>query len=193
MINVIVGIFVDGAMQSVRLDRDQQIRDEVEMTDAATRRLTDIFSAADRDRSGQVQIADLESLLCHPLMVAQMKALGICAVSARSLAKMLDDDRSGHVSLEEFIAGCFRLRGNARSTDMITLLHHTQRNYKKVSEILKEMRKLHDSMSIMLRNGTSHEQQGLVASFSPGMCSRTLARPADSGEPWIQPWKLGAL
>merc|ERR1712083_1287084 len=112
-----------------------------------------------------------------------------------TLVKMLDDDRSGQVSLDEFIAGCLRLRGNARSSDMIALLYHSQKSHRKVNAILREMRNLHGDMKNMLHNTVSaevcHEPQGPVASFSPESCPRILTRPADSSEPWIQPWKLG--
>jgi len=182
LLNVLVGLFVDTAMQSVRQDRDQFIRDEVEMTQSATHQLSQIFLAADRDRSGCIDKEEFEFLLCQHETVTQLKALGIDSVSAKTLFKMLDVDHSGRVSHDEFIAGCLRLRGNARSADMVALLYQSQKSHHKVNVILKEMRNLHGDLNKVLR--VSQRQQGPATPFST-----LLPGPAGSSEPWIQPWK----
>merc|ERR1712207_34812 len=97
----------------------------------------------------------------------------------------LGTDNSGHVSYDEFIGGCLRLQGNAKSVDMVSLLQQGQRSHHQVNAILKEIRKLHSDMNSVLR--ISHTEQGPAASFSPEICPMIPPRPADKSEPWLQP------
>merc|ERR1712032_232570 len=195
LLNVLVGIFVDGAMQSVRLDRDQVIRDEVEMTQNIVGRFTNIFKAADTNNDGVIDKEEWESLLCQSQTVTQLKALGIDAIHARTLFKLLDADGSGSVDADEFVAGCLRLMGNARSTDMVALLYQSEKSHRKLNEIFKEMRKFTDGMNSMSSmpckskaSKVDRKPQGPVVSTSHQNCSKIFSQPADCNAPWIQPW-----
>ena len=42
---------------------------------------------------------------------------------AWSFFKLLDEDAGGAVEIEEFLQGCLRLRGQARATDVVRLVH----------------------------------------------------------------------
>ena len=49
------------------------------------------------------------------------------ARQARGLFNLLDADDSGSISVKEFIQGCLRLRGQAKSIDVATLIYMTKR------------------------------------------------------------------
>ena len=45
---------------------------------------------------------------------------------AQRLFTLLDGDDSGEVGIDEFIEGCSKLRGSAKSIDVNMLIHETQ-------------------------------------------------------------------
>jgi len=190
LLNLLFGVLVDSAMQSAGIDRDQQVRESLREEHKVVQRLTQILLAADTDMSGYIDKAEFESMLCQPEAVFQLHRLGIDTVSMQTLLTSLDTHHTGHVSFEEFITGCLRLKGNATSADMVALLQQGQRSHHKVNVILKEIRKLHSDMNSMLR--ISHTEQGPAASFSPEICPMIPPLPADRSEPWLQAWNRGS-
>merc|ERR1719362_7924 len=118
------------------------VRDEVEALNAVVSKLTRIFRAADTDLSGTVDREEFESLLDTPQMITQLHALGIDMSQALTIFRLCDNDCSGTVSYEEFIGGCLRLKGTAKSADMMTLLYQTEKNQKQLHSIRREMRTL---------------------------------------------------
>merc|ERR1712183_570020 len=52
-----------------------------------------------------------------------------------ALFRMLDDDDSGVIDIEEFCEGCMRLKGEARSYDLHRLLHDVKRLTKRIHRI----------------------------------------------------------
>merc|ERR1712045_745486 len=56
-------------------------------------------------------------------MQAYLSSLGIEAVDAWTLLKLLDVNESGTVELEEFILGCMQLRGGAKAVHVARLAY----------------------------------------------------------------------
>merc|ERR1712203_4802 len=54
-------------------------------------------------------------------MVAYFSALGLEIADVKSLFVLLDRDQTGSIDIEEFLVGCLRLRGEARSLDLAKL------------------------------------------------------------------------
>merc|ERR1712087_206733 len=51
-------------------------------------------------------------------------AIGISSEDATNLFHLIDEDASGNVTISEFVEGCLRLRGPAKSTDLSTLAYN---------------------------------------------------------------------
>lgn len=66
-----------------------------------------------------------------------MTKLELESTDLLSLFKLIDVDDTGHVSLEDFMAGCQRLKGPAKSVDLALLLAHTARLNCKVDNLLQ--------------------------------------------------------
>jgi len=60
------------------------------------------------------------------------KAIELDVTEARGLYKLLDVDESDEVPIEEFVTGCFRLKGAGKSLDLASLMHEN----KKVMRVL---------------------------------------------------------
>merc|ERR1712179_808685 len=66
----------------------------------------------------------------NPNLHEFLEALDINASDAKTLFCLLDYDQSDAIDTEEFIEGCFKLRGEAKSFDVLTLLRSNERNMK---------------------------------------------------------------
>merc|ERR1712032_678879 len=64
------------------------------------------------------------------------KAVDLSRQEAGHLFELLDVDKSGSISTEEFVRGCLRLRGPARSIDLATMAHEMGEHSNRVQENL---------------------------------------------------------
>merc|ERR1712079_468960 len=93
------------------------------------------FSEADADGSKTLSIHEFRKHLDDKNVCAYFHALGIDVSQAEQLFHLLDKDNSQTVSLNEFLAGCMRLRGHAKSLDVNMLLHQMRQLSKSVENL----------------------------------------------------------
>merc|ERR1712039_663522 len=68
-------------------------------------------------------------------MRSYFEFLDIDAAEAQGLFDLLDADLSGDVSIEEFVNGCLRLKGEATAVDVVTLIHEQKKTAMRVRAI----------------------------------------------------------
>lgn len=161
LLNVFTGIFVESATNAANSDREIKIQAQMEEEDSYLNEIRKIFSRSDSDNSGSMTQSELERLMEQADFKQQLECLGIHPTEAHGLFKLLDDDGSGLVSIEEFLSGCIRLKGTAKSVDMITLLFETN----KMKRRIEDVRRMVAAVS------------GLDADFSP----TTSRAPSEDG------------
>jgi len=117
MMNVVTGVFVESALGSAREDREREVIHAVRK----------IFNMGDQNRNGVLSWAEFSDTLEDPSNSRYFSTIGINASEARGLFNLLDADDSGSISVQEFIQGCLRLRGQAKAIDLATLIYMTKR------------------------------------------------------------------
>jgi len=140
LLNVLIGVFVQSTSAIAELDRDFVIREEMERKQSVMNQMRDLFKQVDDDNSGTVTWNELKASLNNPAVQGYFSLVQIEPEEAEGLFKLLDVDESGEVGIEEFILGCMRLKGAAKSLDMATLMYDNKRMYatlKKLVEIVK--------------------------------------------------------
>merc|ERR1712232_504763 len=60
LLNIITGVFVDGAMQKIKYDKDLVIEKEIAAKKASIQSLQEIFSETDTDGSGNISLAEFK-------------------------------------------------------------------------------------------------------------------------------------
>merc|ERR1712176_265111 len=58
---------------------------------------------------------------------------------ARELFNLLDVDENEEIGIEEFILGCKRLRGQAKSSDVATLIRESKKTSAKSMRVMRKM------------------------------------------------------
>eukprot|EP00927_Polykrikos_kofoidii_P071473 TRINITY_DN67734_c0_g1_i1.p1 TRINITY_DN67734_c0_g1~~TRINITY_DN67734_c0_g1_i1.p1 ORF type:complete len:776 (-),score=136.44 TRINITY_DN67734_c0_g1_i1:106-2433(-) len=139
VLNVVAAIFVDSALQSQQHYKDLLIQDKQSKKALYSDHLRTVFESIDADGSGRVTGAEMEYFLGDSDLRMYLESIDIFPNDARALFRLLDCDASGEVSIEEFLEGCLRLKGEAKSFDIHILTHNVLILVSKVDELSEAM------------------------------------------------------
>jgi len=120
LLNVVTGIFVDSAV-STRTE-DEVVDAFTDQMQARCREVKRIFSEADKDGKGSLTFEQLQEHLSNPWVEAYFHGLEIDPNEAAIIFTLMDVDHDGTVSADEFIKGTMKLKGSAKSVDMLLLM-----------------------------------------------------------------------
>jgi len=125
-----------------------------------------IFEEFDSSGSGHITWERFREYLHDERVQAYFASQQLDASDPRELFNLLDIDEDGEISVEDFILGCKRLRGQAKSTDMASLLQESKRISRKS---MRKMRKLEEQLCTI-----AFGLQGIglpICPDPPGACS----------------------
>lgn len=127
VLNIITGMFVETAINSVHNDRNEVIMEEMRAENSRVKKLKRIFDEADVEHRGLLRYAELDRILLDPKTHALLRSMGLEVDEAQGIYPLLDPTHKGEVSIEEFVVGCLRLLGGAKSVDLVTLLYENKK------------------------------------------------------------------
>merc|ERR1712113_352931 len=84
--------------------------------------LLDLLEEIDVDSKGVITREELQEAFKLERVQHYFSVLDIDIADSNYLFDMLDLDGSNEVDMEEFVTGCLRLKGNAKSIDIHTLM-----------------------------------------------------------------------
>eukprot|EP00931_Biecheleriopsis_adriatica_P050710 TRINITY_DN29388_c0_g1_i1.p1 TRINITY_DN29388_c0_g1~~TRINITY_DN29388_c0_g1_i1.p1 ORF type:complete len:730 (+),score=113.83 TRINITY_DN29388_c0_g1_i1:47-2191(+) len=116
--NIVTGLFVENAKQSSKQDREDVIQDELVQKAHYLGNMEQIFEEMDTDGTGTISLPEFRLVLKDERVGAYFNALKLDVSDAEHLFNLLDHDVSGQVSYREFVEGCWKLQGEARSLDL---------------------------------------------------------------------------
>eukprot|EP00929_Paragymnodinium_shiwhaense_P089116 TRINITY_DN4934_c0_g1_i2.p1 TRINITY_DN4934_c0_g1~~TRINITY_DN4934_c0_g1_i2.p1 ORF type:complete len:787 (-),score=174.68 TRINITY_DN4934_c0_g1_i2:126-2486(-) len=121
VVNVVTGVFVESAIQTSGSDRESLIKEEMDQKSRYLQNMQDVFLEMDADGTGGISLDEFEEHLADTRVIAYFNALKLDVSDARMLFRLLDSDHSGAVEIEEFLLGCDKLKGEARSLDVASM------------------------------------------------------------------------
>jgi hypothetical protein len=127
VLNVVTSIFVDSAYQVSQRDRDLVIQSELARNQVYANDIKSFFYEADKDSSGNLSWEEFEAHLQDERVKAYFASLELDVSQARALFMLLDVDETDEVGIDEFVGGCMRLKGDAKSIDVNMLLYENRR------------------------------------------------------------------
>ncbi|CAK0898657.1 unnamed protein product [Prorocentrum cordatum] len=107
-------------------DRDRMVEDEMKALKDYASDIKDFFEAADTDKSGQLSWDEFRTHLDDNRVKAYFQTLDLDIRQAHVLFKLLDCNDNGEVGIEEFLDGCLRLKGHARSLDLNLVVYQLE-------------------------------------------------------------------
>eukprot|EP00415_Alexandrium_ostenfeldii_P002421 UN2421 len=134
-----MGAFVAATAEISKRDREALVKAEMEEQQAYTRKIKTFFQEADRDRSGMLSWGEFKQHLKIPKVSAYFRALELDVSQAHVLFRLLDRDGSNEVSLDEFLAGCNRLKGRAKSLEVNMLLYENKRLFNRLNDFMEAL------------------------------------------------------
>jgi hypothetical protein len=121
VMNIITGVFVDNAVETARTQREFLVQKEMEVKEQWLKEMRKIFLEMDADSSGTVSKDEVNEFCNDDRVQYYLTALGLDVQDTEKLFDLLDEDNDGELELDEFLGGCLRLKGMARSIDVYSL------------------------------------------------------------------------
>lgn len=135
MMNVLTGVFVDRASDMSQMDRDLVVEAQRKKVEEISNALRKVFVELDTDGSGEMSLAEFLSYCNEEDVKAYMESMELGVYEAEELFRLLDKHSSGSVSIEDFINGCIRVKGQAKCMDLMSIRDATARTNKKLDDL----------------------------------------------------------
>jgi Ca2+-binding EF-hand superfamily protein len=121
ILNIILGVIVNTTLKAEK-SRDQGISKKVQEEQAKVlNKLKDFFIACDLDGNGELDKSELTTAFEQPAVSRLFQQLDVPITDPAELFDLLDLDRSGGITFDEFLDGIIRLKSSIGHKDVANL------------------------------------------------------------------------
>lgn len=128
--NTVTSLFVESTIENANKDDDLVIHEKLRMRKEYVKRLTVWFKRMD-DGSGNISFDEFCKRCEDPEMVAFASSLDVEILDVKQFFSALSSRGRHPVDLDTFVVGCIKLKGLAKSMDLLELME----NHKQVSRV----------------------------------------------------------
>jgi hypothetical protein len=185
VLNVITGIFVEGAIQKARSDKELAMASEMEKNKSTMKQLMYLFKELDEDHSEKVSFQEWERFTSRKDAKAALALLDLDVAKTNDIFQLIDLDNSSEVDLREFVVGCMQLQGSAKMVDVETLLRNNKKlmiactqHFTKVEEHIDEHMAARDEQLHRRLDKTDATMLKLQLAVTGSLSSRAGAFPS---------------
>merc|ERR1719223_2064720 len=139
VLNIVVATFVDSVSVISKRDRDLVTYNELEKNRQYYADIKRFFNEADVTKIGNLTWEEFKDYLQDENVQAYFQSFQLDVTQAKTLFRLLDSDGSNDVNIEEFVEGCMRMRGQARSIDVHQLLYESQEVMRRQAEFMRNI------------------------------------------------------
>jgi len=172
VMNVVTGLFLQSAIEQAQSDQEHVIQLRLAEKQNFVDRLHYLFHELDSSNDGCISLSEFESHLKNEHMQAMLQTFEIDNADAWTLFKLLDTDGGGSVDIDEFVDGCIRLKGGAKSIQMAQIMYHHKWIMDKLTDLSNTIQKQLKPMSA---------NQGVLATYIANL-STELHRAVTVGD-----------
>eukprot|EP00929_Paragymnodinium_shiwhaense_P119381 TRINITY_DN91275_c0_g1_i1.p1 TRINITY_DN91275_c0_g1~~TRINITY_DN91275_c0_g1_i1.p1 ORF type:complete len:708 (-),score=108.70 TRINITY_DN91275_c0_g1_i1:340-2463(-) len=172
VLNIITGVFVDNAVETAKGQRDFIIQRERENNIKWACSMRELFHEMDEDRSGTVSWAEMEAHFQNVQVQGLFQTLGLSSDDLALLFRLIDDDGSGEVNIDEFLDGCLKLKGEAKSIDVHAVWKEVSKLHRVLDTLKSQMSRTHGQV---LRKISKHTTSVSTATTTASSCPRGAA------------------
>jgi len=127
VVNTLTSIIIEATMSNAAKERHEIIQDELKKKASYVSSFKELYSKLDDDGSGDVSMGELSKHLHDAEMLAFMQSLDLDASDIEQFFSALSINGELSVDVETFVVGCMKLKGSARSMDLLSLCHAHRR------------------------------------------------------------------
>mmetsp|Transcript_38293 Transcript_38293/g.89993 ORF Transcript_38293/g.89993 Transcript_38293/m.89993 type:complete len:562 (-) Transcript_38293:124-1809(-) len=120
LVRVITAIFLRDTLEAAQSDAEFMVMESLRKRARYVQKLENIFKAIDKTGKGMVTEARLNDMLSDPSVKAHFQSIDVDIHEGVALFHLLDNG-DGEVTLEEFVDGILRCKGQARAIDQVAL------------------------------------------------------------------------
>jgi hypothetical protein len=152
IVNTLTSLFIETTLQNAEKDRQVMVQMAIAHRKAYIENVSDLFRTIDVDRSGELTFAEVLEKTQDPKMVGFAASLEIEVTDVAQFFAMLSEDGLYTVDIGAFVNGCMKLRGSAKSLDLMGLIHYVKRTQTQQLQLLRDFEsKLGKLSDVMLR------------------------------------------
>jgi len=123
VLGVINGVILQETFKVAQTDDIIMLRHKKKATQAMKAKMDKLFQAMDSDNDGKVTEMEFLQMCEYPDVKIWLSSLDIETDDLPTLFQLCDINHNGNLSLEEVVTRLPRIKGSARSIDVLTLLH----------------------------------------------------------------------
>jgi len=173
VMNVVSSIFLESILTHADKDQELTIERQMEQKEDYIHRLQELFQLLDDGAIGEISYEKFTSELHSPRMQAFAESLEIDISDAKNFFKDISDGGKQPVDMDTFVVGCIKLKGSAKSVDLIELKYATRKvtaeqnkASKKMQETAtaqhKELQEMYHKMHHDLHKMATSQYKGIV-------------------------------
>lgn len=169
IMNTISSVFMEAVLANADKDHQQVIEHHMEKKEVYIDKLQVFYDEIDDNKDGELGYEEFMAHADSPHMHAFANSLEIDLTDAKQFFQVLSNSGRRAVNIETFVVGCIKLKGMARSMDLMDLVYqhrqavvHQEMFEKKVFKRLDELRQS-TSHHHHHSGDAKHEQGGAIA------------------------------
>lgn len=149
MLNLVLGVIVEGTLAEAKQNTEKMKQKQDAERLKTLEYLRDIFEDADEDKSGTMDLSEFEKAMEDKTVQKKLRLIDLPVQDAKELYNILDADGSGSLSIDEFIGGCLRLKGHAKSKDLLAVQMSVECLAEKIDEAERNLTQNEHRMDIL--------------------------------------------
>jgi len=119
LLNLLVGIMVERTLLIAEEGRNKKRRAAERGRQEVFNQLRHIFEAGDADGSGTLTLQEVADVMQLSEINTKLRMIDLPVDNPKHLFQLLDYHQTGEITIDEFVTGCMRMNGPAKSKDLL--------------------------------------------------------------------------
>lgn len=120
--NTLTSLFIDSYIDSSAKDDTMLIQAQKDKRREIIERAVKISREVDKDESGIIDASEFDAVCNNPELTALMDSLAVDPGNVREFFDMVSQGGQRPVTIAQFVHGCMKIRGPARSVDLVVVI-----------------------------------------------------------------------
>lgn len=153
---VMNGVFMQETFKVANSDDYLMVLNRERAIKTHTRKIRALFDHLDDDGDGHVTLDEFKGIMDDPSVRKWLSAMDLEVWDVETVFRLLDDDGSHRLTAQELVSGVSRLKGQARSIDLNTLLYEAREHWDTAEEDIQRLVDEREQIAEVLQEEMKH-------------------------------------